>query len=91
VYFVVTRAGFLVTVFVFIYLGVKIGVFVTYVCGVLGSDFLCFVALGFCLYLFILVVMFVPLLCCTLTGCTSTLFCILPDDGSVSRDMSPNF
>jgi len=28
---------------------------------------------------------------CVLTGCTSTMVCIWPDDGSMSRNMSPNF
>jgi len=28
---------------------------------------------------------------CALTECTSAVFCILPDDGSMSRNMSPNF
>ena len=28
---------------------------------------------------------------CALTECTSTVFCIWPDDGSISRNMSSNF
>ena len=28
---------------------------------------------------------------CALTECTKTMFCIWPDDGSMSRNMSPNF
>jgi len=28
---------------------------------------------------------------CALTDCTSTMFCIWPDDGSMSQNMSPNF
>ena len=28
---------------------------------------------------------------CALTDCTSTMFCIWPDAGSMSRNMSPNF
>jgi len=28
---------------------------------------------------------------CVLTKCTGTMFCIWPDDGSMSRNMSPNF
>jgi len=28
---------------------------------------------------------------CALTECTNTMFCIWPDDGSMSRNMSPNF
>jgi len=28
---------------------------------------------------------------CVLTECTSTMFCIWPDDGSMSRNMSPKF
>jgi len=28
---------------------------------------------------------------CALTECTSTMFCICPDGGSISRNMSPNF
>jgi len=28
---------------------------------------------------------------CALTECNSTMFCIWPDDGSMSRNMSQNF
>jgi len=28
---------------------------------------------------------------CALNECISTVFCIWPDDGSLSRNMSPNF
>jgi len=28
---------------------------------------------------------------CALTECTSIMFCIQPDDGSMSRNMPPNF
>jgi len=28
---------------------------------------------------------------CAQTECTSTMFCIWPDDGSLSRNMSPYF
>jgi len=28
---------------------------------------------------------------CALTECTGTVFCIWPYDGSMSRNMSPNF
>ena len=28
---------------------------------------------------------------CALTECTSTMFCIWPNDGSMCRNMSPNF
>jgi hypothetical protein len=66
--------GFFVIVYFYLF-GCENGGFVTYVCGALGSKFLCFVALCFCLYLFILVVIFVPLLVfCIIEGKSYTCF-----------------
>jgi hypothetical protein len=54
--------------FIFIYLGVKIGVFVTYVCGVLGSKFWMFCC-------FVILFVFVYISCCY--SCPIVIFVLL--------------